>query len=137
MPPEYAPGSPGDWLSRAKGDLAIAQHGISIPGVHLEDLCFHAQQAAEKALKGLAIAAGVRFPYTHDLVLLLSLLEQRGCVPPDHVRDAGRLNPYAVLTRYPYLAEPVLSEAYSEAVRIARDVLLWVEQQLAARNTEF
>lgn len=48
MPPEvYAPGSPADWLRYAYSDLALA--GITpLPQVLLEQLCFHAQQAAEK-----------------------------------------------------------------------------------------
>jgi len=47
-----APGSPQEWLSRAKGDLAMAR--VPLPeGVFYEDLCFHAQQAAEKAFKGV------------------------------------------------------------------------------------
>jgi predicted nucleotidyltransferase len=35
--------------------------------VYPEDLCFNAQQAAEKAIKALLIAHGVRFPYVHDI----------------------------------------------------------------------
>jgi HEPN domain-containing protein len=31
--------------------------------VYLEDLCFDAQQAAEKAIKAVFIAPGERFPY--------------------------------------------------------------------------
>ena len=51
MPPEvYAPGSPADWLRHAYSDLALA--GVTpLPQVLLEQLCFHAQQAAEKPLK--------------------------------------------------------------------------------------
>ena len=46
------PGSAADWLARAKGDLALAE--IPLPkGAFYEDLCFHAQQAAEKALKAV------------------------------------------------------------------------------------
>lgn len=44
------PGSAADWLKRAKGDLAIAMVPLP-PGAFYEDLCFHAQQTAEKALK--------------------------------------------------------------------------------------
>jgi HEPN domain-containing protein len=47
-----APGSAADWLSRAKGDPAIAKAPLP-EGALLEDLCFHAQQAAEKALKAV------------------------------------------------------------------------------------
>ena len=45
MQPEL--GDAADWLAHARSDLALAQ-GARLPGVRLEALCFHAQQAAEK-----------------------------------------------------------------------------------------
>ena len=42
------------WLRRAESHLLIAQREPE-DGVFFEDLCFEAQQAAEKALKGLLI----------------------------------------------------------------------------------
>ena len=45
-----------------------------LPGVYLEDLCFDAQQAAEKAIKAVMLQRNVEFPYVHDLGRLLSLL---------------------------------------------------------------
>ena len=39
-----------------------------------EDLSFHAQQAAEKAIKAAYVKLGMRFPYTHDIAELLSNL---------------------------------------------------------------
>lgn len=74
MPPEvYAPGSPADWLRHAYSDLALA--GITpLPQVLLEQLCFHAQQAAEKALKGILVACNVAVPRTHNLRTLFDLL---------------------------------------------------------------
>ncbi|HVT02768.1 MAG TPA: HEPN domain-containing protein [Thermoanaerobaculia bacterium] len=53
MPRDRAtPGSAEDWLARARSDLAIARSPLP-EGAFLEDLCFHAQQAAEKALKAV------------------------------------------------------------------------------------
>ena len=47
-----SPGTSRDWLVRAKGVLALAE--VPLPeGAFYEDLCFHAQQAAEKALKAV------------------------------------------------------------------------------------
>ena len=45
-------------------------------GSYLEDVCFDAQQAAQKAIKVLLIHRRVRFPYVHDLAELLTLVEQ-------------------------------------------------------------
>ncbi len=62
------PGSAEDWLARAEGDLALARTPLP-EGAFYEDLCFHAQQAAEKAIKAVYQHYGKRFRYTHDLDL--------------------------------------------------------------------
>ena len=36
-------------------------------GVYLEDLCFNAHQAVEKALKAVLIKLVGKFPFTHDI----------------------------------------------------------------------
>lgn len=46
---------------------------------------------------------------------------------PANIRQAARLTRYAVVTRYPGLAEPATTDEYEEAVVIAEDVLDWVE----------
>ncbi|MBF0098159.1 MAG: HEPN domain-containing protein [Magnetococcales bacterium] len=53
MPPDKPiPGTPLEWLQRARGDLALAR--VVLPeGGFYADLCFHAQQAAEKAVKAI------------------------------------------------------------------------------------
>ena len=70
-----SPGSANDWLARAKGDLALARGPLTVDAF-LEDLCFHAQQAAEKAIKAVYVFEGLRFRYTHDLDELLSGLKK-------------------------------------------------------------
>lgn len=129
MPPErFPPQHPREWLNRARSNLVRAKEGFHIPGVYLEDLCFDAQQAAEKALKALLLHRGVRFSYVHDLAELVGLLEQAGQEVPGAVRQAARLTRYAIVTRYPGLLEPVTSEEYEEAVAIAEEVVLWVQK---------
>jgi HEPN domain-containing protein len=49
------------WLQRARSDLALGEAALQTPGVLPEDACFHAQQCAEKALKGLLSDRGI--PY--------------------------------------------------------------------------
>jgi hypothetical protein len=41
------PDNPRNWLARARSNLLLAGNGRQ-KGVFLEDLCFEAQQAAEK-----------------------------------------------------------------------------------------
>jgi hypothetical protein len=49
LPERHPPDDPREWLRLARG-VALVAHA-DIPGAPLELLCFHAQQAAEKAIK--------------------------------------------------------------------------------------
>ena len=51
MPERYPPEDPREWLNRAQSNLVLA--GMQGDRIYLEDLCFNAQQAAEKAIKDL------------------------------------------------------------------------------------
>jgi HEPN domain-containing protein len=126
LPPDDA----REWLTRARSNLAHAQQ---LGGdVLLEDLCYDAQQAAEKAIKALYVHRGERFPFIHELDELLDLLGRSGVKVPKYVREAEELSQYAVETRYPGLAGPVSRREYRRAVRIATAVLRWAERQVAA-----
>lgn len=97
--------TPLRWLQNAQADLALAR--IPLPrGVTYEQLCFHAQQAAEKAVKAVLLKCGIDFPFTHNLQALLDLLP-KDLTRPKELTEAVDLNPYAVATRYPGEAEPV------------------------------
>ena len=101
---EDRPGSPDDWLSHARSDLALAE--ISPPeNVMLEGLCFHAQQAVEKAIKALLISYNLEFPRTHNIGAPLDLLPDTVLVPSE-VEESVSLTAYAVMTRYPGDTEP-------------------------------
>ena len=83
------------------GQSNLAGAGQADPGVYLEDLCFDAQQAAEKAIKAVFIHRGLHFPYVHDLRRLLELLNRGGVKIPKYVWKAEDLNPFAFEARYP------------------------------------
>ena len=116
-------GSAVDCIRYAESDLEIARITQS-SRILLEGLCFHAQQAAEKALKAVLIAHAIPFPRTHNLASLLDLLPQ-DLLLPSEVEAAAILTDYAVLTRYPGNLEPVTEEEYHEAVRLAEIVVHW------------
>ena len=129
MPAErFPPDDPREWLNRARSNLARAKQQAA--GVYLEDLCFDAQQAAEKAVKALLIARGVEFPYVHDLVRLLSLLGGAGLPVPAPVWRAKELTRYATTARYPDAGVPVSEAQYADAVEIAEAVVGWAEESL-------
>ncbi len=99
-----------------------------IPDAYLEDLCFQAQQAAEKAIKAVMIECGIDFPYVSDLARLLSLLEEGGESIPEMVVKAEELTPYALITRYPGTVGPVGEQDYMDAVKNAEVVIRWAEE---------
>ncbi len=127
-PERYPPDDPREWLNRARSNLIQARE--EFPGVYLEDLCFQAQQAAEKALKSLLLHRGVAFPYVHDLAELLTLLERNGEAIPENIWQAVILTEYAVESRYPGISEPVTREEYERAMAIAEEVFRWVERKI-------
>jgi len=132
MPPRRrAADDPLEWLNRARSNLARARADIRLPHVYLEDLCFDAQQAAEKAIKAVLLSLGVRFPFHHDLTELLELIQKTGKSIPKSVREAGRLTRFAVVTRYPGVTEPLARADYKRAVRIAEQVFRWAEKLIA------
>lgn len=136
MPPERAtPGSPADWMARAHSDLALARAPLP-EGAFYEDLCFHAQQAAEKAIKAVYRAHSLAFRYTHDLQDLLDGLKQKPVSVPREVEAASDLTGFAWETRYPGLAEPVTPDEYHAALLHAETVVAWAESAVSLRRSE-
>jgi HEPN domain-containing protein len=58
-PDRLPPDDPREWLNRARSNLARAK--ARIPEAYLEDLCFDAQQAAEKASRHCLSDGACRF----------------------------------------------------------------------------
>ena len=128
-PPErFPPDDPREWVNRARSNLAQARNRV--PDVYLEDLCFEAHQAAEKAIKAVMIRRGMEFPYVHDLDRLLSLLEEDGEVLPVTIQRSDELTRYAVVTRYPTVVRPVSEPEYRQAIEIAEAVVTWAEERV-------
>ena len=134
-PPErFPPDDPREWINRAQSNLMIARQQVM--GAYLEDLCFQAQQAAEKAIKAVMIARGIQYPHIHDLGRLLYLLEGQELTIPEEIRLAGDLTPFAVTTRYPSVADEVTREDYASAIKIAEAVVNWATDQIRLLASE-
>jgi HEPN domain-containing protein len=114
----YPPDDPREWLNRARGNLVRAR--AKTPGMFLEDLCFDAQQCAEKAV---FVSRRETFPFIHSLKRLLDLLEQNGVKIPKYVWETEKLTPYAAVMRYPGEMDSVTPREYRREVRIAAAVL--------------
>lgn len=129
-PEQRDPTSPAEWLRRARSNLARAAAGRVAQEVLYEDLCFDAQQAAEKAIKAVLIHRKVAFPKTHAIVDLLTLVQQSGVHVPEDIRHGGILSAYAVETRYPGVSEEVTAGDHAEALALAERTVRWAESLL-------
>jgi HEPN domain-containing protein len=125
------PGSPEEWLSHAESDLRLARMASKDPQIVRGQVCFHAQQAAEKAIKAALLLRGIEFPLTHDIEELLVIGEDHGFAIPGEIQGAGRLTPYAVETRYPGYLEEITDEDVNEALRIAGQTVSWAKGVLS------
>lgn len=124
-----SPGSPIDWIKRAQGDLILAQQPLP-EGAFFEDLCFHAQQAVEKALKAVYRHHNLPFQYTHDLAFLVTGLIDNQIDVPEMVQNAAILTTFAWQARYPGVNEPVEESELNEAVLLARGVVHWAAHEI-------
>ncbi len=64
-----------EWREKAEKDLATARREMqAVEDPNYDAVCFHAQQAIEKLMKGLLIYLGTTPPKLHDLAYLDQLL---------------------------------------------------------------
>ncbi len=127
MPSEGGSQTAHRWLRLAKADLAMAASPLPEGGLY-ELLCYHAQQAAEKALKAVLLSRGAEPPKTHVIQTLLDLLPDdiRGDVP----RAASALTVYATAARCPSVMEPVTEAECATATAAAQAVVDWADGSL-------
>lgn len=86
-----------DWIKAAEDDLAAIE--AMLPNDQLTNaVAFHAQQAVEKAFKGLREQLGLPIPRKHDLLLLYHGLSPHVSVQEDML---DTLNEIYTEARYP------------------------------------
>ena len=120
---------PDAWIKHAESDLAYAR--AKPKGVLPEHRCWHAQQAAEKALKSVLISLGADIEHTHNLNAILRALKNAGIVVPAKigaVRDLGR---HAAETRYPALGNAPEFHP-EEEIKKAQAALKWAKKEIAS-----
>ena len=110
------------WLDKANEDLFAAEVILASKARAVDTAAFHAQQAAEKALKALLIRHQLRFGKTHDIEELLELAQPAAPGISSELAEAARLTLYAVDVRYPG-EEPVRREVAGHALAVARRVV--------------
>lgn len=108
------------WVDHAEDDFNAAGKLLRGKKPSIYGACFHAQQCAEKYMKAMLIVKGQRFPMTHDLVILTTLLQQAGMDMKISEDLLELLSSYAVRARYSG-ETPELDDA-KEALLIVKQV---------------
>jgi HEPN domain-containing protein len=115
------------WERYAREELALAKALISDADAPARLVCWHSQQAAEKALKAALVVCGIEFPRTHNLVALRALLPGV-FVEGLEVRELAELTQWGTESRYPgEWAEPSADDARAAFVS-ASGVVAAVEE---------
>ena len=124
------------WAAKARSDLLNADNNLAAAQVPHDTVCFHCQQAAEKALEAYLVAAGQRHPITHDLIALL----ERVLILDPHaecLRDSlALLLPYAIEVRYPDDGPDPTAVDAGEARQAADLVWQWLRRAAPALDPE-
>ena len=110
------------WLAKANSDLMASQHLLDSDGPY-DAVCFHAQQAAEKALKAWLAVADLPIPRTHNLEDLLAqclALPLAAGASGIEALDLSNLTPFAVESRYDIEFWPERGEAEAAVAIAAR-----------------
>lgn len=110
------------WLAKARMDLKTAAHELTAVPPFTADVVFHAQQAAEKAMKGFLAWHDAPFRKTHDLGEV-----GQQCAGIDTSLEpllirAASLTQYAWKFRYPGEPQEPSSDEAERAIALAREV---------------
>lgn len=116
-----------EWLRKAKADLETAERESQVRlAPNYDAVCFHCQQAVEKALKALMISVGERPPKTHDLVMLLTQVSEQIPLMAKYRDACAEMSFYAVEFRYP--GEEATEDIAVSAMENARGIWQEIEQ---------
>jgi HEPN domain-containing protein len=119
-----------EWLAKADEDLRAAEAILAAPMPSFGTASFHAQQAAEKALKALLVRHSIPFEKTHDLGRILAVAAVAAPGIEMRLADCEVLTPHAVLTRYPMMIPGPERGAAAGHLALARRVYADVEETL-------
>jgi HEPN domain-containing protein len=110
------------WLRYAEEDLEAAEAFSARPGFAPRVACYHAQQAAEKALKAVLVAEGRDPILTHDLHVLHDLVAPETRTAAITV-DLDALSRWHIQGRYPGDWSEATPEDARAAIGAARSVV--------------
>ena len=129
-----------EWLTFARTDYESAKYlnGAPFHPRPLNVICYHCQQAAEKAVKALIVYFGSQggMPKVHDISFLLNqikhIVQEKKGIEVEHslLLIADSLSKYGVAPRYPNEIE-VDERQVKKALADSEVILNWVDEVIA------
>lgn len=121
------------WVRQARTDLRTAELALATPDLDPDPACYHAQQAAEKALKAVLVFLQIDYPFTHDLDDIRRRLPDDWRVKEEY-RDLQALSNWVFKARYPGDWPPPTAEDAQQATTWARSIYEAVLRDLHERG---
>lgn len=122
-----SPSNPESWFARGDADLELASRAMLPEGPLPELAAYHAQQCAEKYLKGYLVAKRISFRFVHDLGYLVHLCTGTNPAFEQMEEQALRLTEYATESRYPREDDqPCTEQDAREAIALADGIRRFV-----------
>ena len=102
----------------------------------LEIICYHCQQAVEKAIKAIIISYGAQggMPKKHNLSFLLEQIKNKVEIPEKYYDYADALTPYGIAVRYPNELD-IEERHVRDALLYAQEIVGWSEKIVKQRGT--
>lgn len=120
----------GAWLRKVSVDIEACSRLLQGDAPLCDAAVFHAQQAAEKAIKGFLLWHDIPFGKTHNIVEIGKLAVKVDRTLENLFRRASSLTQYAWRFRYPGEPEEATSEEANKALALAKEVFNAVLERL-------
>ncbi len=123
-----------EWMKKGEADLAIAK----LTALHLPELsdsvCYLAHQATEKFLKACLIYFDIPAPRSHNLLLLVDLINSKNFLEERYLNHCTFLNEYASELRYPFARYKPDSGKSALFVIYPEEIMLYVQSVIQKNN---
>ncbi len=111
------------WLLRASEDLRAGKHDLTARPPLCNDVAFHAQQCAEKAMKAFLVYHERPFRKTHNLTELGGAVARIEPALAELMREASLMTEFAWRFRYPGDSASVSERDALQSIELAERVL--------------
>ena len=122
-----------NWIDYAETDLEAAKILFAKGEFFFHVAMFHAHEAAEKSIKAILIIEEIKFPKTHDLDQLLSLLEEQKTIDANLYTLISPLQEFTVEVRYPNDDILITDRDIQHAINSSSEILALAKKKINSK----